>query len=123
MGDIKARSFKSGGLLQALSFFAVTFFILLSLGNTNTLPCVVLHVKCVALHLGNPYASVIPKRMELQMNAYELKDLLGRQPESTLRFTLPTGDAIPAHFHLTEVSRVEKSFIDCSGTKRSTVSC
>ncbi|HUP78824.1 MAG TPA: DUF6428 family protein [Pirellula sp.] len=57
------------------------------------------------------------------MNVYELKDLLGRQPESTLRFTLPTDDALPAHFHLTEVGRVEKSFIDCGGTKRSNVSC
>ena len=64
-----------------------------------------------------------PNRIELSMNINELTVLLARQPESTLRFTLPNGEPIPAHFHLTEVGRVEKSFIDCGGTKRSTVSC
>jgi len=57
------------------------------------------------------------------MNVDELKDLLSRHPESKLRFVLPKGDSIPAHFHLTEVARVEKSFIDCGGTQRSSVTC
>jgi hypothetical protein len=30
---------------------------------------------------------------------------------------------VPAHFHVTEVGRVQKDFIDCGGTTRSTVSC
>ncbi len=68
-------------------------------------------------------SSEIPKRIEFQMNVSQLKDLLGKQPKSLLQFTLPSGETIPAHFHLTEVGRVEKSFIDCGGTKRSSVSC
>ena len=29
----------------------------------------------------------------------------------------------PDHFHVTEVGRVQKSFIDCGGTRRESVSC
>lgn len=53
----------------------------------------------------------------------ELTELLSKQPKSTLRFILPSGEPVPAHFHLTEVGRVEKSFVDCGGTNRSAVSC
>jgi hypothetical protein len=53
----------------------------------------------------------------------ELLDLLARQPSSSLRFLLPNGEAVPAHFHLTEVGRVERTFIDCGGSVRSTLSC
>ena len=30
---------------------------------------------------------------------------------------------MPAHFHVTEVGRVEKRFIDCGGTRREIASC
>ncbi|HTC01497.1 MAG TPA: DUF6428 family protein [Ferruginibacter sp.] len=33
-------------------------------------------------------------------------------------FKLPTGENIPAHFHITEVGLVSKHFIDCGGTER-----
>jgi hypothetical protein len=56
------------------------------------------------------------------MNVRELMEVLEANPESTLRLVLPTGEAIPAHFHVTEVGRVEKNFIDCGGTRRQTVS-
>lgn len=37
--------------------------------------------------------------------------------------TQPSGAAIPAHFHLTEVGQVHKASIDCGGTRREEVSC
>ena len=40
----------------------------------------------------------------------------------TLTFKLPTGEAIPAHFHVTEVGLINKHFIDCGGTMRMTQS-
>lgn len=36
---------------------------------------------------------------------------------------LPDGRFVPGHFHVTEVGRVQKDFIDCGGTRRSTTSC
>jgi len=35
-----------------------------------------------------------------------------------VRFVLPNGDLVPAHFHVTEVGMVHKHFIDCGGTIR-----
>lgn len=35
-----------------------------------------------------------------------------------LVISLPNGGAVPAHFHLTEVGRMDKSFVDCGGTFR-----
>lgn len=33
-------------------------------------------------------------------------------------FTLPSGESVPAHFHVTEVGIITKDFIDCGGTVR-----
>lgn len=38
--------------------------------------------------------------------------------QKTLLFTLPDGTCVPAHFHVTEVGEVSKTFIDCGGTLR-----
>lgn len=57
------------------------------------------------------------------MNVQQLTDLLEANSESSLRFLLPTSEFIPRHFHITEVGRVEKNFIDCGGTKRQALSC
>ncbi len=46
---------------------------------------------------------------ELQVQLQEL---------AQLRFWLPNGTAIPAHFHVTEVGLVDRHFIDCGGTVR-----
>lgn len=35
-----------------------------------------------------------------------------------LRFQLPDGSFVPAHFHVTEVGQNTRSFIDCGGTVR-----
>ncbi len=50
------------------------------------------------------------------MKLDELKSLLRAHPDATPRFLLPDGDAIPAHFHITEVGHVAKRFVDCGGT-------
>ncbi len=36
----------------------------------------------------------------------------------TIAFQLPNGDLVPNHFHVTEVGKVTKHFIDCGGTVR-----
>lgn len=41
---------------------------------------------------------------------------------SSITITTPSGN-IPAHFHVTEIGRVQKTFIDCGGTRRETASC
>lgn len=50
------------------------------------------------------------------MKLAELKSLLRAHPSAFPRFTLPDGDQIPAHYHITEVGHVTKRFIDCGGT-------
>ena len=35
-----------------------------------------------------------------------------------MTFTLPTGEQVPPHFHVTEVGNIQKHFIDCGGTIR-----
>lgn len=36
----------------------------------------------------------------------------------TIAFELPDGSLVPSHFHVTEVGKVVKHFIDCGGTER-----
>lgn len=36
----------------------------------------------------------------------------------TIGFQLPNGDLVPNHFHVTEVGKITKHFIDCGGTER-----
>ncbi|MAU70937.1 MAG: hypothetical protein CML04_02490 [Pseudozobellia sp.] len=36
----------------------------------------------------------------------------------TIAFQLPDGSLVPKHFHVTEVGKVSKHFIDCGGTVR-----
>lgn len=51
------------------------------------------------------------------MKLLEFKQLL--QQMQGLTFRMPTGETIPAHFHITEAGVVTKRFIDCGGTRRS----
>jgi hypothetical protein len=37
---------------------------------------------------------------------------------NSLSFSLPNGENVPAHFHITEVGLSMKHFIDCGGTER-----
>jgi hypothetical protein len=49
--------------------------------------------------------------------------VLDRNPVAALHLMLPDGDLVPGHFHVTEVGRVQKDFIDCGGTVRSATAC
>jgi len=35
-----------------------------------------------------------------------------------ISFQLPDGSLVPSHFHVTEVGKITKEFIDCGGTRR-----
>lgn len=50
------------------------------------------------------------------MTLHELKQYLSQASE--LKFILPNGQSIPAHFHITEAGVITKHFIDCGGTVR-----
>ncbi len=50
------------------------------------------------------------------MKLHELKSFLRSSGSAGVQLLLPDGDAIPAHFHITEVGHVTKRFIDCGGT-------
>ena len=50
------------------------------------------------------------------MKLSEIKKAL--QKLETIAFQLPNGELVPNHFHVTEVGKVAKNFIDCGGTIR-----
>ncbi|WP_435262185.1 DUF6428 family protein [Tenacibaculum sp. nBUS_03] len=50
------------------------------------------------------------------MKLSEIKKHL--QNLKTIAFELPDGSLVPSHFHVTEVGKVSKHFIDCGGTVR-----
>ena len=57
------------------------------------------------------------------MTITDFKDILTAHPDKTMRFVLPNGKSIPSSYHITEVGRVQKDFIDCGGTVRSSTAC
>jgi hypothetical protein len=57
------------------------------------------------------------------MTLTDFKAILAAHPNKTMRFVLPNGKSIPPSYHITEVGRVQKDFIDCGGTVRSSVAC
>ena len=50
------------------------------------------------------------------MRLSEVSSFLSSRSAYTIH--LPTGEAVPAHFHVTEIGLTQKSFIDCGGTPR-----
>ena len=50
------------------------------------------------------------------MKLSEIKSHLNQL--ETIAFQLPNGTLVPNHFHVTEVGKVTKHFIDCGGTVR-----
>lgn len=50
------------------------------------------------------------------MKLSEIKDKLNQL--ETIAFQLPNGELVPSHFHVTEVGKITKHFIDCGGTVR-----
>ena len=57
------------------------------------------------------------------MNLDAFLAVLSENPAAAVHLMLPDGDFVPAHFHVTEVGRVHKDFIDCGGTVRSATTC
>lgn len=57
------------------------------------------------------------------MTVRDFRTLLASHPGMKMHFMLPDKAFVPAHYHVTEVGRVHKDFIDCGGTIRSTTSC
>ncbi|OWK37761.1 hypothetical protein FRUB_06881 [Fimbriiglobus ruber] len=57
------------------------------------------------------------------MNVKEFGQMLADNPDASLNVMLPGGEFVPEHFHVTEVGRVDKKFIDCGGTRRESLSC
>lgn len=51
-----------------------------------------------------------------------LNELLGIMSkislERTIQFCLPDGAYIPKHYHVTEIGRIQKDFVDCGGLRR-----
>ncbi len=50
------------------------------------------------------------------MKLDEVKSALAQL--DTIAFQLPNGELVPNHFHVTEVGKITKDFIDCGGTVR-----
>jgi hypothetical protein len=57
------------------------------------------------------------------MTVSEFLAVLVANPGVKLHFMLPDQSFVPAHYHITEIGRVQKDFIDCGGTVRSLTSC
>ena len=57
------------------------------------------------------------------MKLCELKTLLTEYPDRYFRVRLPDQSDVPVSFHVTEVGRVNKSFLDCGGTPREITTC
>lgn len=57
------------------------------------------------------------------MKFSEFKQLLEQNSAAGLRFVLPDDDVIPAHAHITEVGRVDRTFLDCGSTVRRISTC
>jgi Family of unknown function (DUF6428) len=57
------------------------------------------------------------------MTIHEFKQQLETHRDRSLAFQLPDGGFIPAHFHITEVGHVGKTFVDCGGTRRTQETC
>ena len=57
------------------------------------------------------------------MNINQLYITLCRNHDKPLLIMLPNGEFVPENFHVTEVGKVTKQFIDCGGTERETIAC
>jgi len=57
------------------------------------------------------------------MKLHEFKSLLASEGKKHFRLLLPDGSPVPVSFHVTEVGRVNKTFIDCGGTLRESTVC
>ena len=61
------------------------------------------------------------ERNKMKLN--EMIDTLSKNPEEQICIVLSDETEVPANFHITEVGRVNKKFIDCGGTIRESNTC
>lgn len=57
------------------------------------------------------------------MTVSNLRAALRPVPDLPIVVIWPDGEPIEAHFHVTEVGRVQRDFVDCGGTIRQVVTC
>ena len=57
------------------------------------------------------------------MHLRDLKAALATTNCPELEFSFESGISLAAHFHVTEVGKVTKDFVDCGGTRRSSTVC
>lgn len=57
------------------------------------------------------------------MNVADFRETVAANTSCSLRIELSGGSALADHFHVTEVGRVEKDFVDCGGVRRTEVRC
>lgn len=57
------------------------------------------------------------------MNLDQFTTALSNQPDHELCIQFDSGIVLPPHFHVTEIGKVTKDFVDCGGTRRTTTSC
>jgi hypothetical protein len=57
------------------------------------------------------------------MTTKEFREALEAHPGVKMHWMLPDKSFVPAHYHITEVGKLQKDFIDCGGTVRATKAC
>lgn len=57
------------------------------------------------------------------MTLSALKQLLADHPQHHFRLRLPDSSDVPVSFHITEVGRIDKTFLDCGGKRREKTTC
>lgn len=57
------------------------------------------------------------------MTIHQLRAALAAHAGVKMHWMLPDGSFVPSHYHITEVGKVQKDFIDCGGTVRSSQTC
>lgn len=65
--------------------------------------------------------TALPNAAGLPMST--LKTALAAAPRLPLTVVWTDGEPIEAHFHVTEIGRVQRDFVDCGGTIRRIVTC
>lgn len=57
------------------------------------------------------------------MTIKEFKKILENNPDARMHWMLPDKSFVLDHYHITEIGKVRKDFIDCGGTVRNSASC
>lgn len=57
------------------------------------------------------------------MHLHDFYTLISAHPSKQLQLCLPSGNRVPQSFHVTEVGRVQKTFLDCGGKLHQTDVC